>query len=361
MKKTTRMKQNTSIDEQIELRDDKYRVSKDTVYKQYEENADPTSDIRIIYLLKWKQCPYPYDDYEACTYNGQIRSMGYRKTPSQRIEQDGYKIVSLFKLINEKKERFDRRVHTILALTFFGEPPHSNYTVDHIDQNKINNNLYNLRYISGTEQNYNRPPINIDRTGCSKHMIEQLDLRGVKLAEFKNLRDAEAKLNIFSQHISSVCTGRLGSVGGFIFRYKKMKYIKGEQWIKYKFITKNGKGIEDVVEVSTEGRIKYKGRSHPISHNKGKEHKCGRVNLSGTNFTLGKLILLAFIGPPPEPKSESLHFDCNNNNNSVSNLKWASHSEITKYNIDYANGVYNVKKRESDRDSNNESESESDN
>lgn len=49
-----------------------------------------------------------------------------------------------------------RRVHNIMAHTFLGEPPSSKYTCDHIDQNKYNNSLDNLRWLNKKGQMRNR-------------------------------------------------------------------------------------------------------------------------------------------------------------------------------------------------------------
>ena len=47
-------------------------------------------------------------------------------------------------------------VHRLICEAFLGFQPDMTYTVDHIDKNRINNNVYNLRWATRTEQALNR-------------------------------------------------------------------------------------------------------------------------------------------------------------------------------------------------------------
>lgn len=75
------------------------------------------------------------------------------------IDGDGYKrpILSFF---NEGK-RYVRRIylHKLVAETFLGECP-KGYVVDHIDHDKLNNSIENLRYITN-EENISRSHIGV--------------------------------------------------------------------------------------------------------------------------------------------------------------------------------------------------------
>lgn len=65
-------------------------------------------------------------------------------------KQTGYKMVSLWKNNKEKKDT----IHRLLATHFILNPDNKGY-VDHIDRNKLNNDLSNLRWVDGTESNLN--------------------------------------------------------------------------------------------------------------------------------------------------------------------------------------------------------------
>lgn len=65
-----------------------------------------------------------------------------------------YMYVNIYK--NGGKERKLRRVHNIVGWSFLGDPPTPEHTVDHIDQDKLNNHLNNLRWASRSKQMSNR-------------------------------------------------------------------------------------------------------------------------------------------------------------------------------------------------------------
>jgi hypothetical protein len=41
-------------------------------------------------------------------------------------------------------------------------------------------------------------------------------------------------------------------------------------------------------------------------------------------MTIGRMILMAFVGPPPTPKSQAAHWDGDKANNRIENLRWAT-------------------------------------
>jgi hypothetical protein len=73
------------------------------------------------------------------------------KTYGSKRKEDGYFTVSL----NSKS----LKVHNIVALVFIGEKPTEEHTIDHIDNNKSNNNVENLRWATKSEQAINRTNI----------------------------------------------------------------------------------------------------------------------------------------------------------------------------------------------------------
>lgn len=47
-------------------------------------------------------------------------------------------------------KRLSQYVHRLVAVAFLGEPPEGDYVVNHIDENKLNNNVENLEWVSRT-------------------------------------------------------------------------------------------------------------------------------------------------------------------------------------------------------------------
>lgn len=99
-----------------------------------------------------------FEDY--CVSNkGRIASRKKGKmvilTPS--IDIDGYYQTSIY----NKTERKSVRLHSLVAKYFIGKPSEGE-VVDHIDRNKLNNDVSNLRYIDRAENT---------RRGVSKKIL----------------------------------------------------------------------------------------------------------------------------------------------------------------------------------------------
>ena len=99
----------------------------------------------------WKEIP-DYPDYKVSTF-GRVKRIyknGKEKLRKPQPTSADYLRVGLSK--NNKNRIY--RVHRLVALTFlpnyYGLP-----TVDHIDQNKENNSIYNLRWASHYTQSMN--------------------------------------------------------------------------------------------------------------------------------------------------------------------------------------------------------------
>lgn len=105
----------------------------------------------------WKECIEGY--YEVSSF-GNVRSMtriinSCHGTPAVRkgrpmksfLNPKGYLVLRLFVL----GVTVTRGVHRLVAETFLGEPANSDMVVDHIDENKLNNRLNNLQWLTSNE------------------------------------------------------------------------------------------------------------------------------------------------------------------------------------------------------------------
>lgn len=85
------------------------------------------------------------------TQEGKVWSYKNNIFLSPGIDKDGYQYVNLF--LNGKS--YTKRIHRLVAEVFI--PNFQNKkTVDHIDRNRRNNNVSNLRWATSSQQNKNR-------------------------------------------------------------------------------------------------------------------------------------------------------------------------------------------------------------
>jgi hypothetical protein len=83
------------------------------------------------------------------------------------IDKQGYPIIS-FRCKNIKATKL-YRVHQIMAIVFLNHKPCGfKYVIDHIDKNKQNNNVENLRIVSQRENSFNRKKSSKYGTGVAK-------------------------------------------------------------------------------------------------------------------------------------------------------------------------------------------------
>lgn len=89
-------------------------------------------------------------------------------------------------------------------------------------------------------------------------------------------------------------------------------------------------------EVSNLGRVRnVNGYVRKATRNKknGYFYVTLSVGNKGRNCTVHRLVALAFIGPPPEGKTDVNHKDSNRTNNRLDNLEWMSRKENSRHGV----------------------------
>lgn len=142
------------------------------------------------------------------------------KLISTHINKYGYVSVRLRK--EGKTKAFT--IHRLVAIAFIPNP--NNYpSINHIDENKLNNNVQNLEWCTVKYNNLynnrqNKINIKLQLTNKNSKAVLQYTLDGKFLKEFISIRDAARKTGISRSVIKNCCSGILKTGKGFVWKFK---------------------------------------------------------------------------------------------------------------------------------------------
>lgn len=156
--------------------------------------------------MNWKKLPL--DTRYLVSDTGLVKGLDGRIL-KQATDTNGYKFVTL----NNNYKQFHLSIHRAVALAFIPNPLNLP-CVNHIDEDKSNNNLSNLEWCTHKQ--------NSDHSVSKKVLMLDKHTEEV-IMEFKSLRDANKYFgtNVHSS-ISAVCRGlpKYKTVKGYKWRYK---------------------------------------------------------------------------------------------------------------------------------------------
>lgn len=235
-------------------------------------------------------------------------------------------------------------VHNLVAVAFLPPKPEPSCTVDHIAKHngdwkkeRSDNRAINLRWVTVTEQNNNKPhrargsnrnsrPIWAWKLGeaedtaqsfvCSEEAVEKLT--------------CQTGVQFYSSSIRRVCNGENKQSGGYVFKYDtsndELQHIDGEEWKESLFCP--------LILVSNLGRVQLK-------HHSGKAVGLKFTPLPTTGEDYAKVAgnckdyyvhrLIYYTFNPDDLDDYDIetidHIDSNKSNNALSNLQGITYQE----------------------------------
>lgn len=157
--------------------------------------------------------------YQVSNY-GRIKSLYNYKRNGTNILTPRYKHGYYQIGLRKNKKRKWLAVHRLVAKAFIPNPENLP-CVNHKDENKTNNCVYNLEWCT---HSYNNTYHNRHKKVADKNSIPvlQYSTSGELLKEYKSVSEAARQNSMSAGNISSCCSNRKGyyTRGGFIWKYK---------------------------------------------------------------------------------------------------------------------------------------------
>lgn len=169
--------------------------------------------------MEWRDVP-GYEGLYIVSDTGRIVGL-HRGEQRPRINEDGYYQTSLCK--NGKMKTFT--VHRLVAIAFI-ENPEGKPTVNHKDENRLNNNVSNLEWATVAEQNVYgtrlaRVSATNRRIGITRAKPVVAIDKGGNEYQFTGIHEAARSLGLNRSNITQCLRGLNHTCGGFAWRYAK--------------------------------------------------------------------------------------------------------------------------------------------
>lgn len=172
----------------------------------------------------WKSVLGYEGQYEVSN-EGNVRSLWYGKVKivKPNVKPNGYLQVGLYK-DGQRKHMY---VHRLVYATFKGEIP-AGLTVNHKDENKVNNNIDNLELMTIAENNnYGTRNTRLKLSTMKGKVTERKPVYCYNTCTvYSSSKEAASILNISSGHISDICRGKRTHTHGYKFRYATKKELQ---------------------------------------------------------------------------------------------------------------------------------------
>jgi hypothetical protein len=206
-------------------------------------------------------------------------------------------------------------VHRLVALTYI-KNPNNHPVVNHIDENKVNNNVKNLEWVTQKENcNAHKKKISHERR------VIQKDLEDNFVAVHESVTKAGESIGLTRHAINKVCIGKNKTAGNYKWEYEdpSYKYVENVDLSTAKLITNFANYyIFPTGEIYNTQRKAY--LKHCINAD-GAHYVSFSSSREKLNRYVNNLVGTYFIDNPNNCKNV-VHIDGDKDNNNVDNLEW---------------------------------------
>lgn len=146
---------------------------------------------------------------------GVIKNKKRDKILKPYISSGGYEYIKILK----QHRHYHIRIHRLVAQTFIPNP-NNLPQVNHIDGNKLNNNVENLEWVSCSQNvvhGFKNGLYNIKRINKTK--VNQYDLQGNFIKTWDSISEIEKEYNVTHTAIRFCCLNKIKTCKGYIWRY----------------------------------------------------------------------------------------------------------------------------------------------
>lgn len=152
-----------------------------------------------------------YEELYQVSNLGRVKRVETDRILKVRVKRHGYLGVVLYN--NSEPKHYI--IHRLVAEAFI--PNHENKPqVNHIDEDKTNNTVANLEWVTAKE-NANHGT----RNSTMSHKIVAINSLTGDSYRFNSIRECARTLKLSNGNISRFFSGELSHVGGYIFEYAK--------------------------------------------------------------------------------------------------------------------------------------------
>lgn len=218
----------------------------------------------------------------------------------RQLHRTGYPCIGVW----EKGKCTKYLIHQLLVNIFLVKPNcEKRLTADHIDRNRENNNVLNLRWATGSQQNLNRT------LSVKKMMtINQYNMKGEFIRRWSSMKEILLSDPIFNMNnIHGTLNGYSPHSHGFVWKYDR-EDLQDETWKLHPMLG---------VSISDKGRVKKKNGDptfgSPASHGP-------TVNIEYQGYLVSRLVAETFFGL--HDGEQIIHLDGNRKNNHKENLQF---------------------------------------